>query len=96
MVVGGGWPWVFATLSTITASSRILKIIIGGYLDSTTPELFDSQLAGLPISPTFEFEMYPEHYAGMIPALPLLRSKNMLRCIDHDPEWFGHLTGMPI
>ncbi|KAJ6497327.1 hypothetical protein C8R45DRAFT_1211253 [Mycena sanguinolenta] len=93
---GVGWWWAYNTLATITASSRILKIIIVGYLDTTTHELFDAELSALPISPTIEFEIHPPYYADMITNLPRLMSKNMLHCAKEDPEWFSHLTGMPI
>jgi hypothetical protein len=68
-------------LATITASSQILKIIIVGYLDTTTHELFDAELSALPISPTIEFEIHPPYYASMITSLPRLMSKNMVRCL---------------
>ncbi|KAJ7719028.1 hypothetical protein DFH07DRAFT_859731 [Mycena maculata] len=93
---GGAWRWVYVTLSTITVSSRIRKIIINDYLDITTHEVFDAQLSRLPISPIIEFEMHPPYYTSMISCLPLLRSKNTLRCAEEDPEWFSNLTGMPI
>ncbi|KAJ7022325.1 hypothetical protein C8F04DRAFT_1272764 [Mycena alexandri] len=80
---GGGW-------------CRILKIIIVGSLDTTTHELFDAELSSLPISPTIEFEIHPPFYASMITSLPRLMSKNMLHCAKESPEWFSHLTGMPI
>ncbi|KAJ7862574.1 hypothetical protein B0H13DRAFT_2671627 [Mycena leptocephala] len=66
MDLGGGWWWAYDALATITASSRILKIIIVGYLDTTTHQLFDAELSALPISPTIEFEIYPPYYASMI------------------------------
>ncbi|KAJ6578295.1 hypothetical protein B0H19DRAFT_1062804 [Mycena capillaripes] len=86
---GGGWLWAYHTLATITASSRILKIIIVGYLDTTTHELFDAELSALPISPTVEFEIHPPYYASMIRHLPRLISKNMLHCAKESPEWFS-------
>ncbi|KAJ6613799.1 hypothetical protein B0H10DRAFT_1951195 [Mycena sp. CBHHK59/15] len=86
---GGGWWWAYDTLATITASSRILKIIIVGYLDTTTHELFDAELSLLPISPTIEFEIHPPFYASMITNLPRLMSKHMLHCAKESPEWFS-------
>ncbi|KAJ7720329.1 hypothetical protein B0H14DRAFT_3009054 [Mycena olivaceomarginata] len=93
---GGGWWWAYDTLATITASSRILKIIIVGYLDTTTHELFDAELSALPIPLTIEFEIHPPYYSSMITNLPRLMSKNMLHCAKESPEWFSHLNGMPI
>ncbi|KAJ7436912.1 hypothetical protein B0H11DRAFT_2109037 [Mycena galericulata] len=93
---GGGWPWAYDALASITASSRIFKIIIVGYLDTTTHELFDAELSALPITPTIEFEIHPPYYASMIAHLPRLMSKNMLHCAKESTEWFSQLTGMPI
>jgi hypothetical protein len=75
---GGGWWWAYDALATITASSRILKIIIVGYLDTTTHELFDAELSALPISLTIELEINPSYYASMTTSLPKLMSKNMV------------------
>ncbi|KAJ7443587.1 hypothetical protein B0H11DRAFT_2090783 [Mycena galericulata] len=93
---GGGWPWAYDALASITSSSRIFKIIIVGYLDTTTHELFDAELSALPITPTIEFEIHPPYYASMIAHLPRLMSKNMLHCAKESAEWFSQLTGMPI
>ncbi|KAJ7720989.1 hypothetical protein B0H14DRAFT_3008226 [Mycena olivaceomarginata] len=93
---GGGWWWAYDALATITASSRILKIIIVGYLDTTTHELFDAELSALPISLTIELEINPSYYASMTTNLPRLMSKNMLHCAKEIPEWFSDLNGMPI
>jgi hypothetical protein len=79
---GGGWSWAYNALASITASSRLCKIIIVGYLDTTTHELFDAQLSALPISPTIEFEIHPPYYASMIASLPQLMSKNMVRRVS--------------
>ncbi|KAJ7089571.1 hypothetical protein C8R44DRAFT_818508 [Mycena epipterygia] len=62
-IYDSAWPWIFATLSTITPSSRIRKIVIDGDLNDTTPDEFDLHLACLPISITVEFEMHSAPYA---------------------------------
>lgn len=74
------WPWIIATLSTITSFSHIRKIIfvLFGSI-GTSAEEFDSLLSNLPISPTVEFQLYP---TTIMPNLPLLRSKNMVRHIS--------------
>ncbi|KAJ7117021.1 hypothetical protein C8R44DRAFT_791839 [Mycena epipterygia] len=84
----GAWPWVFDTLSSITPSNRVSKIVIVGNLDGTTPKQFDSQLSSLPTSPIIEFELGESAYAHMIPKLPLLRSKNMLSRANPKLQWF--------
>ncbi|KAJ7106513.1 hypothetical protein C8R44DRAFT_324759 [Mycena epipterygia] len=86
------WSWVLATLSTITPSNRILKIVLaGGFLDMLSAQL-DSQLSDLPISPTVELELDPFAYARIIPSLPLSSSRNMLRRVDEDASFFRRVT----
>ncbi|KAJ7112210.1 hypothetical protein C8R44DRAFT_251108 [Mycena epipterygia] len=90
------WPWVFATLSTITVSNNIQKIVFVGDFDTTTPEEFDSQLSNLPISPIVELAINPSQYADVIPNLPRLNSNNRLRRANYEPthEFFSDLPDM--
>ncbi|KAJ7090665.1 hypothetical protein C8R44DRAFT_891832 [Mycena epipterygia] len=71
---------VFTTLSTITASTHIVKIVIvANYPDGCglPTEEFDSQVSGLPNSPIVEFERYP-YQIDLTPGFPLLSSANRL------------------
>ncbi|KAJ7116905.1 hypothetical protein C8R44DRAFT_879436 [Mycena epipterygia] len=87
---GRNWGWIYTTLSTITASSRILKILFVGNLYGTTPEEFDSHLSTLPISPIVEFEFQMKSTAGMPPDLPRLTSRNLVRHMS--TLFLGELT----
>ncbi|KAJ7144164.1 hypothetical protein C8R44DRAFT_973811 [Mycena epipterygia] len=91
------WPWMLDTLSTIVPSDRTLKIVIAGQLSSVPSrylESFDSHLSGLPLSHIIEVRTGRGIYARMIPNLPRLSEKNMLRRADSSPKWFRSLTGM--
>lgn len=67
---------MFSAFSTITASNRILKIVIvRNYFDNITAKQLDSQLSGLPISPIIEFELGSKEN---MPNLPLLRFENLV------------------
>ncbi|KAJ7095525.1 hypothetical protein C8R44DRAFT_380318 [Mycena epipterygia] len=82
------WPWFSTTLSTITASTRIVKIIIvARFLDGLHTEEFDSQVSGLPNSPIVEFERSPSQI-DLKPRFPLLSSATMFRCAAYDYSWF--------
>ncbi|KAJ7107419.1 hypothetical protein C8R44DRAFT_857986 [Mycena epipterygia] len=71
------YPWVFATLSTIAPTQRILKIVLVGQLDTVLSEQVDAQLASLPTPPVLELE--PTEYDRMIPHMPPLNAQTLLR-----------------
>ncbi|KAJ7116876.1 hypothetical protein C8R44DRAFT_202104 [Mycena epipterygia] len=88
---GNAWSWVYTTLSTITSSNRILKILFVGAFHGTTPEEFDSHLSTLPISPIIELQMATN---AITPNLPRLTSANLPRRVKYDEYFFQRITGM--
>ncbi|KAJ7114065.1 hypothetical protein C8R44DRAFT_881614 [Mycena epipterygia] len=89
------WPWMSAMLSTITSSTKIstIRIVIYYFLIDVAMEQLDLQLSQLPSSSTVEFSLQPYEYARIAPTLPRLCSKNMLRRVDDDRDWFQSLVG---
>ncbi|KAJ7695252.1 hypothetical protein B0H14DRAFT_3659191 [Mycena olivaceomarginata] len=88
------YPWVLATLSTISPTHHILKIVLVGdhELDAVLSEQVDAQLASLPTPPTLELE--PTEYDRMILHMPLLSAQNVLRRMDYNEPWLRHFTGI--
>ncbi|KAJ6556517.1 hypothetical protein DFH09DRAFT_1164685 [Mycena vulgaris] len=90
------WPMVLNTLSTITPSNHIRKIVICGVLtDGIAAEELDARLSSLPMhhSPVFHFEMDPAEYDRLAPTLHRLSSINMLRRAErHHDDWFHSYT----
>ncbi|KAJ7464593.1 hypothetical protein FB451DRAFT_1263948 [Mycena latifolia] len=80
------------TLSTITASNRIRRIVINNiaFLDNFGYEQFDSKLSNLPLHQPFvvELEMDRGKYTRASPCFFRMNSR-MLRRVDSDPQWFN-------